>query len=394
MEKITLNSARKLALHCQGLDGRWKLPKGKEGVARAIERLGYVQIDTIAVVQRAHHHTIWSRRPDYDPEMLHQLQSKDRRVFEYWTHAASYVPFCNYRYYILRMKGYAASEHTHSWRKENSKIVKEVLKRIREEGALGSADFKSSKRTGPWWGWKPAKQALESLFNTGELMVTSRRNFQRLYDLPERVLPDGIDTTEPTRDEVDRFLVRRGLSSGGVVSTEEPRHRLPRVDEILQELVDAGEVTPVEIKELDGTPHYILAENLEQVSRSTRKRLHILSPFDSLIIDRNRLEKLFGFDFKIECYLPEAKRRYGYFCLPLLWGTKFVGRLDPKADRKAKIFIVRKLILAPDFKDYDALIPALAKKLQNFAVFNDCEQVVVEETAPRKAKAPLKRALS
>ena len=394
MKKITLNSARKLALHCQGLDGRWKLPKGKEGIAQAIERLGYVQIDTIAVIQRAHHHTIWARRPDYTLEMLHQLQSKDRRVFEYWTHAASYVPFCNYRYYIPRMKSFAASERTRSWRKENPKIVKEVLKRIREEGPLGSADFKSSKRTGPWWGWKPAKQALESLFNTGELMVAARRNFQRLYDLPERVLPDGIDTTEPTRDEVDRFLVRRGLSSRGVLSTEEPRRRLPRVDEVLQELVDAGEVTPVEIKELNGAPHHVLTENLEQVPKTTRKQLHILSPFDSLIIDRNRLEKLFGFDFKIECYLPEAKRRYGYFCLPLLWGTEFVGRLDPKADRKAKTFIVRKLILEPNFKDYDALIPALAKKLQSFAAFNDCEQVIVEETAPRKVKAPLKRALS
>ena len=394
MKKINLNSARKLALYCQGLDGRWKLPKGKEGVARAIERLGYVQIDTIAVVQRAHHHTIWSRRPDYDLEMLHQLQSQDRRVFEYWTHAASYVPFCSYRYYIPRMKGFAASERTRSWRKENSKIFKEVLKRIREEGALGSADFKSSKRTGPWWGWKPAKQVLESLFNTGELMVTARRNFQRLYDLPERVLPDGIDSTEPARDEVDRFLVRRALSSCGVVSTEQSRWGLPRADEVLQELVDVGEVTPVEIKELDGAPHYVLAENLEQVAKSTRKQLHILSPFDSLIINRNRLEKLFGFDFKIECYLPEAKRSYGYFCLPLLWGTEFIGRLDPKADRKAKIFIIRKLILEPGFKDYDASIPALAKKLRSFAAFNGCEQVIVEETAPRKVKAPLKRALS
>ena len=392
--KISLNSARRLALHGQGLDGRWKFPPGKEGIARTVETLGYVQIDTIAVIQRAHHHTLWTRRADYAPDMLDELQARDRRVFEYWTHAAAYVSFRDYRYYIPRMQGFARSERTRNWRKENSKLVKGVLKRIREEGPLGSADFESSQRTGPWWGWKPAKQALESLFNTGELMVTARRNFQRLYDLPERVIPEGIDTSEPTGEELERFAVRQLLSTRGVAPANPGRwgHRpAPAIENAIGELVDAGEVTCVEVEGLDAAPHYVLSENPGR--RSTRRRLHLLSPFDSLIIDRNRLRKLFGFDFGIECYLPAAKRKYGYFCLPILWGTEFVGRLDPKADRKTKTFIVRKLICEPGFADFDELIPELAAKIRKFAAFNGCERVVVEETAPRKLKTPLKQAL-
>jgi len=397
--QISLNTARKLAIHCQGLDGRWQLPKGKEGVARIVERLGYVQIDTIAVVQRAHDHTLWSRRPDYALDMLHHLQSRDRRVFEYWTHAASYVPFCDYRYYLPRMQAHACSPRERRWRKDNARIVKEVLRRIRQEGPLGSADFEASEGKGrTWWGWKPAKQALEILFNTGELMVTARRNFQRLYDLPERVIPEGVDTTHPDQDELARFVVRRSLSGHGAVSADQIcwRHRaaLPSVSEILQDLVDAGEATPVEVKSLDSGPYFALTENLEQASGRVRKQLHILSPFDNLIIRRDRLQKLFDFDFKLECYLPAARRRYGYFCLPLLWGTQFVGRLDPKADRKNKALIVRGLIFEPDFTDYDALLPSLAEKLRAFAAFNECEQVVVEQTTPRKVKTLLKRALN
>jgi uncharacterized protein YcaQ len=393
--KISMSTARKLFIRCQGLDGPWKLPKGKEGVAQVIERLGYVQIDTIAVIQRAHHHTLWSRRPDYTPQMLHELLAQDRRVFEWWGHAASYLPMRDYRYYLPRMRSHAEGGRTHNWLKQNAQLVEEVTERIRKEGPLGSSDFSAPEgKRGPWWSWKPAKQALENLFNIGEVMVTERRNFQRIYDLTERVLPAGIDTTEPDEGEMQRFMVRRALGGGGFASIDGMRWRRrdkTDVPEEIEEMVDSGEIVPLEIKGLDDAQYYALAENVEEAAKRSRKRLHILSPFDSLVINRGRLNRVFGFNYKLECYLPAAKRKHGYFCLPVLWGREFVGRLDPKAERKKKTFIVRRMTFEPGFRDYEGLLPVLAEKLRSFAAFNGCESIVVEQVVPDKAKTPFIR---
>jgi uncharacterized protein YcaQ len=396
--RISRPQARRLAIACQGLDERWRLPKGKEGAAQAVERLGYVQLDTIAVVERAHHHTLWSRCPDYAPAMLHELQAADRRVFEYWAKAACYLPMRDYRFYLPRMRAVAASKGGWYYTREARKITKHVLDRIRAEGPLGSAGFKApeGKKRGSWWDWTPAKRALEWLFDAGELMVTERRHFHRIYDLTERVLPSGVDTTPATPDEVARFIVRRVLARTGFARAEAIRwgwRRPSTVDAAIEELVASGEITQVSVAGLAGD-HYALASTLERAGRrSRRKRLHILSPFDGLVMDRRRVQALFGFECKLECYLPAAKRRWGYFCLPLLWGDEFVGRLDPKADRKAKALIVRKLIFEPGFTDCDAVLPPLADKLRAFAALNGCDRVVVEQAAPRKAIAPLKREL-
>ena len=397
--KISASTARRLAVRCQGLDGGWRLPKGKEGAAQVIDRLGYVQIDTIAVIERAHHHVFWTRHPNYDSRMLHDLQAKDRRVFETWTHAAAYAPTRDYRYHLPVMR--VRADRLHRWMKQNAQVMEAVLDRIRREGALGSADFEATGKRGPWWGWKPAKVALETLLLTGELMVTERRNFHRIYDLTERVLPAETDRSEPAPEEVARFVVRRLLGGLGVASLHEIRWDLSEsrresqkaVSGALREMADAGEVTPVEVEGLEGEGFYALTETLEAASRRGRTPVHLLSPFDNLVIWRRRLKKLFGFDYTIECYVPAPKRRYGYFCLPVLWGDRFVGRLDPKADRKGKTFIVRRLMFEPDFKDYDGLLPALAEKLHAFAAFHGCERVVVERTAPGKVRAELLRVL-
>jgi uncharacterized protein YcaQ len=346
--KISTSTARRLAVRPQGLDGGWRLPKGKEGAAQAVERLGYVQIDTIAVVERAHHHVLWTRRSDYTPQMLHDLQAKDRRVFETWTHAAAYAPMSDYRYHLPMMR--ARAGRLGRWMKQNARVMEAALDRIRAEGPLGSADFEAIGRRGPWWGWKPAKVALEMLLLTGELMVTERRNFHRIYDLTERVLPAGTDRSEPAPEELARFAVRRLLGGLGVASLHEVqwdlresrRESRKAVSGAIREMADAGEVTPVEVEGLEGEGYYALTESLAAASRRGRTQVHLLSPFDNLVIWRRRLKKLFGFDYTIECYVTAPKRRYGYFCLPVLWGDRFVGRLDPKADRKGKTFIVRR----------------------------------------------------
>lgn len=395
MKKLTIATARRLALRAQGLDSAWKPGRGKAAAARTIEHLGYVQIDTISVVQRAHEHVLWTRVPGYDPAMLDLLQSRDRRVFEYWAHAAAYLPFTDFRYYLPRMGAAAGWPGNREWRAANEPFVQQVLERIRAEGPLGSSDFEhQAGDRGAWWGWKPAKMALECLYNTGELMVTARRSFQRLYDLPERVIPAGTDTSAPSAEEQVRHFTCRALEVLGVASLSQLRKPFGnrRAESILPALLAEGEVVEVAVEGRD-EPYYACPQVLERLPRAGKRRVHILSPFDNFIIDRHRLMALFGFDYKIECYTPGAKRQYGYFALPLLWGEDLVGRVDPKADRKARVLRLKSLIFELGLADGEALLPALAAELHEYAAFNGCDEVVVEQTTPRQWKAPLRRAL-
>jgi uncharacterized protein YcaQ len=400
--RISLSTAQRMALHCQGLNGGWEPPAGKEGVARTVERLGYVQIDTIAVVRRAHHHTFWVRRPDYEPQMLHELQAQDRRVFEWWAPAMSYVPMSDYRYYATRMGPDGIRRWRHKWYTENKDVVEGVLERIRQEGPLGSSNFKAPEgyKRGTWWSWKPAKEALEVLFDMGELMVTERRGFQRIYDLRERVLPASLDTSEPSLEEIERFRVRRTLGGLGFAAVDGihwgRRWGPAAASEAVQGLIDAGEVTSFDVEGWEGT-YCALTETLDAVAGhpgdGNTRTVHILSPFDNLVIRRGWLSRVFGFAYKLEAYTPAAKRKYGYFCLPVLWGTRFVGRMDAKAGRKAKTFIVRKLIFEPGFDDYEGLWPEFVPKLKALSAFAGCKQIAVEQTDPEMVREPFERAL-
>ena len=399
---LSIAQARHMALSAQLLDGNTTLPAGKEGIARTIEALGYVQIDTIAVVQRAHHHTLWNRRPDYEPAMLHELQSQDRRVFEYWAHAASYLPMSDYRFYLPRMRDY--SDPSSSWHKHRMErgghLMEPVLERIRAEGPLGSKDFKPPPGTqrGAWWDWQPAKVALELLFWRGDLMITERHNFQRRYDLTERVLPADVDTSMPDDAELGQFLVRRALQAYGVAGESEIRDHIRSagkeiIKPAIEALVEAGEVLAVSVEGDSDGEYFALTEALESLPHAPLSPAHVylLSPFDNLIIQRERLKWLFDFGYSLECYLPAAKRQHGYFVLPILWGDRLVGRLDPKADRKAKTFIARNLRFEPDFDEFDALLPPLARRLAEFARFNGCCRLAFEQVEPTHLRPTLER---
>jgi len=392
---LSLPAARRLAIRRQVLDHHTPLLPGKKGAAQVVEFLGYVQIDSIAVIERAHDDILWNRQADFAPGILGELLATDRRVFEYWTHAAAYVPFDDYRYYLPRMAA------AHNWRrqalfrKENKKLVREVYERIRHDGAMASADFdyQDAKR-GPWWDWKPAKRALEVLFNTGELMVSARRRFQRVYDIAERVVPTHIDTRAPRPEEAARHFARRALSTLGLASLPQigKLYANDRAPTALAELLDSGEAVAVEVEGRQDA-YYALTDILEQAPRRQKNHLHLLSPFDNLTIDRNRLLDLFDFHYRIECYTPAPKRIYGYFTLPILWNGSFIGRLDPKAERRSQTFLVRNLVFEPGFDDYDALLPALATALHRFAAFNNCSTIRIEKSKPDKIKTALNCAL-
>jgi uncharacterized protein len=393
--ELSLQQARRIALHAALLDGRTRLPQGAAGALAVIERLGYVQLDTIAVVERAHHHTLWTRVPGYAPPHIEELLAQ-RRVFEYWGHAASVLPMGDYRYYLPLMRRHR--ERPDAWTREKMQdqhgVAEEVLRRIRDEGPLRSSHFESARGGSGWWDWKPAKAALESLFWRGELMISARQGFQRIYDLTERVLPPGTDTREPDNAELGRFAVRRALQAMGVAREKDIAGYLrlgaAAVPAALREMLAAGDVAQLRVA---GQPHtyYALTGALEGLAqlRRTKPRLHILSPFDNSVIHRDRLLRLFDYDYTIECYTPAPKRKYGYFSLPIVWGEAFVGRLDAKAERKQGVLAVRGLWLEDNFSVSDEFTAALAAKLREFARFNGCEEVQLSDTSRGKEIALL-----
>lgn len=355
-----------------------------------IGQLGYVQIDTIAIVERAHHHTLWNRASAYAPDALHELHVKDKAVFEYWAHAMAYLPIEDYRYYMPRMQRQrtAPRDGLKQWMQEHADVLTHVLERIRAEGPLTSKDFDPPPgiKRGTWWNWKPAKRALEILFWQGFLMIPERRSFQKVYDLTERVLPPVVDTTMPSQGELSEFHVRRALHAMGVARIREMRDVFQIVPQAelastVRNLTDAGEVALVAL-EGQSEPYYALASMLEREPPETPERAWILSPFDNLIIHRDRVKRLFGFDYTIECYLPAAKRTYGYFVLPVLWRNRLFARLDPKADRQQRTLIVKALWFEPWFTAFDEGLPALANALASYARFNGCDNIQVCKMSP------------
>jgi hypothetical protein len=382
-ETLSRAQARRLFIHAQGLDGDWDALPGPQAVARTVARLGYVQLDTIAVVERAHHHTLWRRQPDYAPEDLHKAQAIDRTIFEAMFPNASYLPMEDYRYALPSMRA-NAEWWADNWRASGRDEREAVLARIRAEGPLGASDFEAPegfKREG-WWSWKPAKRTLEHLFTTGELMVSERRGFERVLDLRERVLPAGIDTSYPRDEELAIYLASQALVAMGVAGERNSRWRngtnRTALGQGLRDLEEAGEAVQVTVEGIARGDWYVHPEALalaDDPPPSTRAQ--ILSPFDNLVINREWLELLWDFEYSIECYVPQAKRKYGYFVLPVLWADRFVARIDLKADRKAGVLRVQGLWLEPDAGDDSdgELWPALGDALRELATFNGCESV-------------------
>lgn len=338
-----------------------------------IQHLGYVQIDTLAVAERAHHHVLHTRNTDYNQQELAEM-IQGKQVFEYWSHAASFLPMEDYRYSLVRKKEYARGKS--HWFKHDKKMLEYVLKRIREEGPLQSKDFKDPRNSPrAWYDWKPAKIALEQLFMAGKLMVTDRINFQKSYDLTERALPQDVDTSMPTREEFCEYLIKRTLSALGLAALPEITYQRsgvrPAVEKVMKKMIRTGEVMPVRIDGLDQL-YYALTHRPEPIVNT---ELHILSPFDNLIIQRKRTKTLFDFDYQLECYVPEKKRKFGYYCLPILYKDRFVGRFDPKADRKTGIFTIKSLWLEPGFTPGDDFFQKLTEKLKSFIAFCGCREL-------------------
>lgn len=387
---------RRLALEAQGLLKQAPFGRGRRAVLRVLERLGYVQIDTISVVSRAHHHVLHSRVPNYEPAHLNSLLARGS-AFEYWFHAAAYLPMRDYRFTLPHRRG--MREGSEAWiRSRNTRLMGEVLARVRAEGPLRARDFEASGRAGDWWAWKPAKRALEQLFMQGDLMVARRDGMEKTYDLTERVIPDGTDTRMPGDQEMAEYLLRTHLTAHGFIAPAHVTHgRRGRpirraLDAVLRDGVAQRRLT--RLVQPCGTIAYADPERVEARAARARPRALLLSPFDNAVIHRHRVHSLFAFDYRIECYLKEEDRRYGYFCLPILYRDSLVGRADCKAHRQEGRFEVKHLHLEDEGAEDDILFPALGEAFRRFAAFNDCTEVTLSRVSgrPPGAREAIERA--
>jgi uncharacterized protein YcaQ len=398
LAKITVEQSRlrRIALQQQGLSKANPFGRGRNATAAALCHLGYVQIDTISVVERAHHHVLRSRVANYSPDHLRRLLA-DGEIFEYWSHAAAFLPMQDFRFSLPRKRRYR--EGVNHWAESrDEKLMTEILVRVRSEGALRSRDFEHPREgERGWWDWKPAKRALEQLFMQGDLMVSSRDGFQKSYDLRERVLPATVNTSEPTAAEFVAHLLDNSLRAHGFVSAKSVTYlrkgaelRTALQAELQQRLADGALVA---VSLASGEQFYGAPELLDLPLPRVRKAVHILSPFDNALIQRQRNQTLFDFDYQIECYVPAAKRQYGYFCLPLLYGDSLIGRMDCKAHRKQCRLEVRQLHLERDVTPGPEVLAALAVALQEFASFNGCDTVQLVNSPVRGLCRALQRAM-
>jgi len=348
----------------------------KDFIQKIISQLGYIQIDTISVTERSVNHILWSRAGGFNTNIVNGL-FKEKKIFEYWSHAAAILPIKDFRYSLIFKKYYC--EKYKKFKQENSRLLRNVLKRISEEGPLMSRDF-NDKKTGEsgWWNRKPSKEALEFLFFSGELMVKERINFQKVYDLTERVLPFDTDVSFPTDEQYHKHLILSFLTANGVAAKDEMtylrRYNKKSFDKHFAELIEDREITAISVSGIPDRIYYVLPENLEMNSQD-KSEINLLSPFDNLIIQRKRLKLLFEFDYQLECYLPHQKRKFGYFSLPLIYRNKFIGRIDLKSDRKNKTLYINKFYPELNFKFSQRSVSDLNKKIKEYAVFTGCEMV-------------------
>lgn len=389
-QEISIQDARRLAVSSQGYSEHSRGKGAQNGLLAVIEKAGYIQIDTISVVQRAHHHALWNRERGYREELLDELQARDRTIFEYWGHAASYLPMADYRYYLPLSRRFV--DPNNKWFAVRLAHCRDhlepVLRLIRQEGPKGARDFETPRgHQNGWWEWKPAKAALEVLFWRGELMISHRSGFQKVFDLPERVLPSWVDTSWPTESELVHFVARRALRAHGLVTPDDLTRFLfggekAAMQRALDELTESGEAVLVRV--VNGSSSHAAfadAQALEGLNEPLTgpDRVFILSPFDNLVINRRRLSRIFAYDYTIECYVPAAKRKFGYFALPILYGSELVGRMDAKADRREKKLVVLKLGFESGFSVNKAFLNRFRKSLVTFARFNGCEEVEGEK---------------
>lgn len=394
MTSIPLAAARTLHLAAQGLLAPPRRKATKDDVLAAIRRMGQLQIDTIHVVARSPYLVLFSRIGAYAPQWLDEHLTHGR-LFEYWSHEACFVPIEDYG--LMRHRMLDASKmgwkYAADWHKRHKLEIDRLLAHVRENGPVRAADFaRETGRGNGWWDWKPEKRHLEVLFTLGHLMVSERRNFHRVYDVAERVLPNWDDARDlPPADTARETLIARTCRALGVARADwtADYYRIERrkYTAELHAMADRGEAVAIRVEgwKEDAFVPIDLAPLVDEAAqgrvRSTVTTL--LSPFDPVVWDRKRAAALFGFDYAIECYTPAAKRKYGYFCLPMLHRGRLIGRVDAKAHRADGVFELKSVYLEPGVRVGATLLADLRRAIARCADWHGTPEVKIG-AAPRE----------
>jgi len=384
-DTLTPGEARRIALAAQGFGGDRDGPVGRRQLVKLVERLGVIQIDSVNVVSRTHYLPAFSRLGAYPRDLLEDIAwGRKRPLFEYWAHEASLLPLSSQPLFRWRMEDAQAGVGT--WKgiakflRDRRDFIDRVLDEIATRGPLSASDLEiGHKGEGGWWGWSEAKRAVECLFWAGELTTATRRGtFERVYGLPDKVLPKAVrDAPTPPRDEAQRQLYRIAARAMGIATPKDLRDyfRMPveGARDRIGELVEAGDLLPVKVKGWRDTAY------LDAAARRPRRIDHtaLLSPFDNLIWFRERTERMFGVRIRLEIYTPADKRTHGYYVLPFLEGDALTARVDLKADRKAGVLIVQASHAEPWASD--ATPVKLAGELKRMAGWLGLETVRVEK---------------
>jgi uncharacterized protein YcaQ len=345
---LTKAEARHIWLRTQRLDTSAPFGDGPQATASAVEHLGYVQIDTINVIERCHHHILWTRIPAYRRADLRQAQSVDKSIFEYWTHALSYVPAKDFRFFIPDMKLHRREGH--KWFATVTPAdLRKVLRLIRKDGALTIRDIDDDvlvDKEHLWASRKPSKRALQLAFYSGVLTISERNGMLKTYQLMQRHFAWDKPPRSASTNEVSNYLLDRALRAQGLVSLDSICHldapRKPAIRRLIGARVRRKELIPVALDGAGKQEHWARPDVLETGGDGASELVHILSPFDPLIIQRKRTELFFGYGHRFEAYVPREKRMFGYFALPVLAGDDIVAAIDLKTDRKRRELLVQK----------------------------------------------------
>jgi len=382
---ISLPEAQKIALHSQLLT--W-LPKARS-VEEIMCRLGYIQIDMISVIERSHHRVLFTRNNQYSKIDL-DIAVANHTIFECWSHAAAYLPMADYQYSLFQKQEYWNGKP--HWYNVDAKTKQFVYDTIKNEGRKMSRNFEHSKTSKSDWDEpKPIKMALNQLFIEGLLFISGRKGFQKIFDLTERCLPSHIyNQPVPDSDDFTRYLIERSVASHGLARKKERiclrKGMNKSIKKITDEMLENKELIEVTIEGFLNN-YYTNRKSIEQIDTiKFNHEVHFLSPFDNLIIQRQRAKDIFGLEYQLECYLPKEKRAYGYFVLPILFAGMFVGRMDCKAERKLKQFYVLKRWFKKGFVPDEIFVRNFRIKLQALAKSNECFKIVIEKVYPSKYK--------
>lgn len=406
-----LSTLRTLALHTQHLttpNAATPAPNADD-LVDLISALGYVQIDTLHVVNRAHDVTLWARFGSYDLDAFHRLIYADgqRRLYEGWGHAASLIPLDHYRYHRWRTDAtYSYNPGFHNWadKGDNRTLADQTLERIRAEGGLRVGDFSDDgDQRGAWYDRRPSKQALEALFAWGDLMVADRVNFQRVYDVKERVLPDWVDTTPLPDKQGRRFCLERAAKALGVFDlrylTFYAYMRATPVRAEVKALLTDGTLVEIQGESTKGVKKWLVhRDNLPLLEAATEgdiqaERTTFIAPFDSLLWAQSRDQTLWGFEQLLECYKPASERVYGYFSFPILHQDRLVGRFDPKLDRESGVLNLNAIYLEPGIEPDDELVAGVATAMRDFLAWHGATDLRIEKSDPAAFGEKLLRAL-